>query len=112
MREWIPDAGEIIWVDLNPTVGHEQAGKRPALVLSPASYNAKTSLLLACAMTLEVNGYPFEVLMPNAKGAILADQIKCLDWRSRKVQPKEKAPTEVLQRVRELLAALLQIQPH
>ena len=112
MREWVPDAGDIVWVDLNPTVGHEQAGKRPALVLSPASYNAKTSLLLACAMTLEVKGYPFEVLMPNGKGAILADQIKCLDWRSRNIQRKEKAPSEVLQRVRELLAALLQIKTY
>ncbi len=112
MREWVPDAGDIIWVDLNPTVGHEQAGKRPALVISPASYNAKTSLLLACAITLEVKGYPFEVLMPDGKGAILADQIKCLDWRRRNVQPKEKAPTEVLRRVTELLGALLQIKTH
>jgi mRNA interferase MazF len=63
-------------------------------------------------MTLEVKGYPFEVLMPDGKGAILADQIKCLDWRSRNVQSKDKAPAEVLRRVRELLAALLQIQSH
>ena len=63
-------------------------------------------------MTLEVKGYPFEVLMPNGKGAILADQIKCLDWRSRNIQRKEKAPSEVLQRVRELLAALLQIKTY
>lgn len=110
MKGWTPDAGDVVWVDLNPTVGHEQAGRRPALVLSPAAYNAKTSLLLACAMTTQLKGYPFEVLMPDGKSAILADQIKCLDWRSRQVQPKEKAPKEVLQRVRELLAVLLQIQ--
>lgn len=109
VKEWVPDAGQTIWVDLNPTVGHEQAGKRPALVLSPASYNAKTSLLLACAMTLEVKGYPFEVLLPDGKSAVLADQVKCLDWRMRNVQPKDGVPDEVLQRVRDVLRALLQI---
>jgi mRNA interferase MazF len=94
---------------LNPTVGHEQAGKRPALVLSPASYNAKTSLLLACAMTLEIKGYPFEVLFPDGKSAVLADQIKCLDWRMRNVQRMGHAPDEVVKAVREILRVLLQI---
>jgi mRNA interferase MazF len=106
--EWIPDVGDVIWVDLNPTVGHEQAGKRPALVLSPAAYNAKTSLLVACAMTSEVKGYPFEVTMPDG-GIVLADQLKCLDWRMRNVERKDKAPTEVMAAVRSLLGKFLQI---
>ena len=108
VKGWVPAAGDVIWVDLNPTVGHEQAGKRPALVLSPSSYNDKTGLLLACAMTNQNKGYPFEVLMPDG-GVILADQVKCLDWRSRKTEPKGVAQPEVLQRVRELLRTLLQL---
>lgn len=107
---WVPDVGDVIWVDLNPTVGHEQAGKRPALVLSPAAYNAKTNLLLACAMTYEVKGYPFEVGMPDG-GVVLADQVKCIDWVMRKVQPKDKAPAETIKQVRELLGKLLQLYP-
>jgi len=108
VSNWVPNSGDIIWVDLNPTVGHEQAGKRPALVLSPSSYNAKTSLLLACAMSTEVKGYPFEVPMPDG-GVVLADQVKCIDWRYRNAQPKDTAPEDILRRVRVLLGTLLQI---
>jgi mRNA interferase MazF len=108
VKDWVPNAGDVIWVDLNPTVGHEQAGKRPALVLSPSSYNAKTSLLLACAMTTQVKGYPFEVPMPDGS-VVLADQVKCLDWRFRNASPKDTAPDDVLQRVRVQLGTLLQI---
>jgi mRNA interferase MazF len=108
VKDWVPTAGDVIWVDLNPTVGHEQAGKTPALVLSPSSYNEKTSLLIACAMTTQVKGYPFEVLMPDG-AVVLADQVKCLDWRFRNAQPKDVAPTEVLQRVKVVLGTLLQI---
>lgn len=109
-KEWVPDAGDVIWMDLNPTLGHEQAGKRPALVLSPAAYNLRTSLLIACAMTTAVKGYPFEVAMPDG-GVVLADQLKSLDWRMRKARRKRKAPAESLQRVRELLGKFLQITP-
>lgn len=109
VKDWVPDTSDTIWVDLNPTVGHEQAGKRPALVLSPASYNSKSGLLLACAMTLEIKGYPFEVLFPDKKSAVLADQVKCLDWRMRNAQPKGHAPDEVVQGVRNILRVLLQI---
>ncbi len=108
VKDWVPNAGDVIWVDLNPTVGHEQAGKRPALVLSPSSYNAKTSLLLACAMTTVVKGNPFEVPMPDGC-VVLADQVKCLDWRFRNAQPKDTAPDDVLKAVRVLLGTLLQI---
>jgi mRNA interferase MazF len=108
VRKWVPNTGDIIWVDLNPTVGHEQAGRRPALVLSPSSYNEKTSLLLACAMTNQAKGYPFEVPMPNG-GVVLADQVKCLDWRFRNARAKDRASEEVVELVRALLGALLQI---
>lgn len=80
VASWVPDAGDVIWVDFDPTVGHEQAGKRPALVLSPSSYNAKTDLLLACAMTLEVKGYPFEVAVPRCRrGACRPGQVHRLE---------------------------------
>lgn len=108
VSNWIPNSGDIIWVDFNPTVGHEQAGKRPALVLSPSSYNAKTSLLVACAMTSEAKGYPFEVPIPDG-GVVLADQVKCIDWRHCDAQPRDIAPEDVIGRVRVLLGALLQI---
>jgi mRNA interferase MazF len=108
VKDWVPSVGEVIWVDLNPTVGHEQAGRRPALVLTPSFYNAKTSLLLACAMTKEVKAYSFEVTMPDGF-VVLADQIKCLDWRFRNVKFKEVAPEEVVKQVRSLLGSLLQI---
>jgi mRNA interferase MazF len=105
---WVPNSGDIIWVDFNPTVGHEQAGKRPALVLSPSSYNAKTSLLLACPMTNQGKGYPFEVPMPDG-GVVLADQVKCIDWRFRNAQLKDTAPEDILRAVKVLLGTLLQI---
>jgi mRNA interferase MazF len=93
---------------LDPTVGHEEAGKRPALVLSPSSYNQKTGLVVACAMTTQKKGYPFEVDMPEG-GVVLADQVRCLDWRFRNAQAKDTAPTEVVKQVRVLLGTLLQI---
>lgn len=108
VADWVPDAGDVIWVDLNPTVGHEQAGKRPALVLSPSSYNGKTGLLVACVMTTGKKGYPFEVEMPDG-GIVLADQVKCLDWRFRNTHPKDTAPPDVVRRVLFLLGTLLQV---
>jgi mRNA interferase MazF len=107
-KAWIPEAGDVIWIDLDPTVGHEQAGKHPALVLSPASYNEKTSLVVVCAMTTKKKGYPFEVEMPDG-GIVLADQVRCLDWRFRRAQPKDTAPPDVVKQVRILLGTLLQI---
>ena len=98
----------MIWVDLNPTLGHEQAGRRPCLVLTPQSYNSKTSLVVACAMTNQRKGYPFEVHMPDG-GVVLADQLKTLDWRARRAKPKEVATPDVLQQVRALLGTLLEI---
>jgi mRNA interferase MazF len=81
-----PDRGDVIWINFNPQSGHEQAGHRPALVLSPASYNKKTGLMLLCPITSQIKGYPFEVLIPDGseiKGAILSDQVKSMDWQAR-----------------------------
>lgn len=108
-RRYVPDAGDIVWLEFSPQAGHEQAGHRPALVLSPASYNNKTGMMLCCPMTTQIKGYPFEVII-NAKdirGAVLADQVKNLDWRARKATPKGKASTEELDEVRAKIAALL-----
>src|SRR4051812_44260799 len=84
---YVPERGEAVWISLNPQAGHEQARRRPALVLSPASYNGKVGLALMCPITSQVKGYPFEVAIPTGlavAGVILADQVKSLDWRVRK----------------------------
>jgi mRNA interferase MazF len=85
---YVPDRGDVVWLDFNTQAGHEQAGRRPALVLSPAVYNGKTSLMVCCPVTNQAKGYPFEVPVAPAGGAklsgvILADQVRCLDWRQR-----------------------------
>jgi mRNA interferase MazF len=98
----------VAWIDLDPTAGHEQRGKRPALVLSPSAYNGITGLVIACAMTSKQKGYPFEVEMPDG-GIVLADQVRCLDWRVRNARRKETAPAEVVKQVRALLGTLLGI---
>ncbi len=92
-KMYIPDRGDVVWVDLNPTRGHEQSKTRPALVLSPKSYNKKTHLALMCPITSKVKGYPFEVLVAekNIQGAILADQLRSLDWSVRDVRLIQRA---------------------
>lgn len=84
--QYIPRRGDVVWLNLNPQAGHEQAGRRPAVVISPEKYNRKTGLAIFCPITSQVKGYPFEVILPDGlpvKGAILADQVKSLDWRIR-----------------------------
>lgn len=86
MNAYCPRRGDVVWISLNPQAGHEQAGHRPALVISPLAYHRKTGLALLCPITTQVKGYPFEVNVPdglNVSGAILSDQVKCLDWRAR-----------------------------
>ena len=83
---YVPEAGHAIWLTFDPQAGHEQSGRRPAVVLSPASYNLRTGLLLACPVTGQVKGYPFEVALPSGSsvsGVALSDQVKSADWRSR-----------------------------
>jgi|SRR5579862_2025807 len=83
---YVPARGDFVWLQFSPQSGHEQAGHRPAFVISPEAYNRKTGLALVCPLTTQVKGYPFEVAVPagqKAKGVILSDQIKSLDWRAR-----------------------------
>jgi len=107
---YVPDRGDLVWITLNPQAGHEQAGRRPAVVLSPASYNAKVGLAVLCPITSQVKGYPFEVLIPpgvSVTGAVLADQVKSLDWRARRADLIGRLPAavidDVLAKVRTLL---------
>jgi len=97
---YIPAQGDIVWLQFNPQAGHEEAGRRPALVVSPKEYNRKVGLALFCPVTSQVKGYPFEVLLPSglaASGAVLSDQVKSLDWRVRKAERLCTAPKEVVE---------------
>ncbi len=87
--DYIPERGDIVWLDFDPQAGHEQAGKRPAIVISPKTYNSKVGLALFQPITNKQKGYPFEVLLPNnlpITGVILSDQIKSLDWKKRQIK--------------------------
>lgn len=97
---WVPDAGEIVWLQFTSQIGHEQFGHRPALVLNPARYN-RIGLMLCCPMTTRIKGYPFEVLVEGTPDSVvLADQVKSLDWRARKAQYKGMVSASVLGEVR------------
>lgn len=110
MAAWVPDSGDIVWVNFDPQAGHEQAGHRSALVLSPARYNGLRGMMLCCPLTTKIKGYPFEVVISqNPPSAILADQIKNLDWCARKARRKGEVTAAVLADVRAKLKALLQI---
>ncbi len=105
-----PDRGHLVWVSLDPQSGHEQAGRRPALVLSPASYNRAVGLALFCPVTGRATGYPFEVPLPAGlpiAGVVLADHVKSLDWRSRRAEYIAEAPVEVVAEVVRRLGLLL-----
>jgi len=108
-KRFVPDAGDIVWLEFSPQAGHEQAGHRPALVLSPAAYNGKTGTMLCCPMTTQIKGYPFEVIIKakGVSGAVLSDQVKNLDWKARKAMPKGKASVDELDEVRAKVASLL-----
>jgi mRNA interferase MazF len=108
--QYVPDRGDIVWLQFNPKSGHEQAGKRPALVLSPGQYNGKVGLALLCPLTTKKKGYPFEVDLPQdlpVEGVILADQVKSLDWKARQATFICNAPDEVVQQVLEKVNLLL-----
>jgi mRNA interferase MazF len=92
---YVPARGDFVWLEFNPQAGHEQAGHRPAFVISPEQYNRKTGLALVCPIATQVKGYPFEVVVPQGlkvKGAILSDHIKSLDWRARRAAFIGRAP--------------------
>ena len=107
-RAFVPDAGDIVWLQFDPQAGHEQAGHRPALVLSPAAYNGKTGLMLCCPMTTQIKGYPFEVrIAGDTDSAVLADQVKSLDWRVRRAKLKGRISAAELAEVRAKVMALV-----
>jgi len=107
---YVPRRGDLVWLRFDPQAGHEQAGRRPAFVLSPESYNRKTSLFLACPITSRVKGYPFEVPLPGSSvisGVILADQVKSLDWRVRNAEYAGAVDESVIDEVVALVLPLL-----
>ena len=107
---YIPQCGDVVWITLNPQAGHEQAGRCPAAVLSPRNYNGKTGMAILCPITNQIKGYPFEVLIPadlSVAGAILSDQVKSLDWRSRNTELICSLPHETISEVLQKLITLL-----
>ena len=110
-RGYIPERGDLVWLRFSPQSGHEQAGHRPAFVLSPSTYNRKVGLALFCPITGKVKGYPFEVPINEAEagiqGAILSDQIKSLDWKTRKAKLIGRASQPVIEEVRARLLTLI-----
>ncbi len=107
----VPRRGDVVWIDFDPQAGSEQAGRRPAVVLSPTAYNDKVGLALFCPITRRIKGYPFEVRIPaglNVRGAILADQIKSLDWRSRNMRAMDFLPRKTVGEVLDKIGLLLE----
>jgi len=110
-RAYVPDRGDVVWIALNPQAGHEQAGRRPAVVVSPRSYNAKVGLGLFCPITSRAKGYPFEVALPAdlaVQGVVLADQVKSLDWRARRAELAGRLSDDTCAEVVGKLATLLE----
>jgi mRNA interferase MazF len=111
MSSYVPDRGDLVWLEFTPQAGSEQRGRRPALVLSPKSYNGKVGLALFCPITPKIKGYPFEVGLPNGSavsGVVLSDQLKSLDWRCRKATFIERAPADVIAMVTARVLPLLE----
>lgn len=107
---YVPERGDAVWISFNPQAGHEQAGRRPAIVLSPKSYNGKVGLCLLCPITSQVKGYPFEVVIPadsGVSGVALSDQTKSLDWRVRNAEFISRLPENVTIEVLKKLKSLL-----
>jgi mRNA interferase MazF len=106
----VPERGDVVWLTINPQAGHEQAGRRPAVILSRGAYNAKVGLALMAPITGRVKGYPFETLIPPGlpvSGAILSDQVKSLDWRAREAALSCQLPSSVVSEVLRKLKTLL-----
>jgi mRNA interferase MazF len=112
MAAYCPKRGDVVWISFSPQTGHEQAGHRPALVLSPSSYNRKVGLALLCPVTNQTKGYPFEVIVPlglKASGVILSDQVKSLDWQARGASFLCSLPDAVVREVLMKIGALLHV---
>lgn len=110
MPEYEPDRGDIVWINFNPQAGHEQAGRRPALILSPKDYNSKVGLAILCPITSKKKGYPFEVSLPKGSkisGVVLSDQAKSMDWKIRNTEFVFKLGTSLVDQVLQRLHTLL-----
>jgi len=110
-RPYIPDRGDLVWLNFTPQAGHEQAGRRPALVISAAAYNGKVGLAICCPVTTQVKGYPFEVALPaegKVAGVVLSDQVRSLDWQARRVEFAGKASEEVVRETLSKMSAIIQ----
>ena len=106
----MPRRGDLVWISLDPQAGHEQAGRRPAVVLSPEAYNGRVGLAILCPITSQVKGYPFEVAIPSGidvTGVILADQVKSLDWRARRAEYIATLPDETIIEALQKIGVLL-----
>lgn len=106
LESYVPKPGDVVWLEFDPQAGHEQKGTRPAVILSPMSYNAKTSMVICCPITNQTKGYPFEVAITDnseVTGVVLADQVKSLDWRARKAEYKGKLSAD---EIREILSKI------
>ena len=110
-KRYVPERGDVVWLQFDPQAGHEQSGKRPALVISPSAYNGRVGLALLCPITSQMKGYPFEVQLPaglKVQGVVLTDQIKSLDWRIRRAELVDEAPPSVLAEAVAKVRALLE----
>lgn len=110
VAEYVPDRGHAVWLDFNPQLGHEQAGRRPAVVISPIAYNQKVGLALVCPITNRAKGYPFEVALPKGlevMGVVLSDQLKSLDWRRRRAELICELPAALVEDVIKKIEPLL-----
>lgn len=108
VKKYIPDVGDVVWINCDPSVGNEHKKRRPAIILSPRQYNKLTSLCVCCPMTSKQKGYPFEVAVDN-DSVVLSDQVRSLDWVSRKAEYKSKIDTKILNEVKNKIFILLQI---
>ena len=109
-QQYVPRRGDAVWISLNPQTGHEQAGRRPAIVLSPETYNARVGLAILCPVTNQIKGYPFEVAIPpglDVAGVILSDQVRSLDWRARRAEFIAKLPDDTIIEALPKIGALL-----
>ena len=110
MGHYVPERGDIIWLNFSPQMGHEQAGHRPAFVISSSNYNRKTGLAICCPITNQIKGYPFEVILPEAskvRGTILSDQMKNLDWRVRGAKWIDTMPADITKEVTAKITAII-----
>jgi mRNA interferase MazF len=109
VRGYVPESGDLIWLNFDPQAGREQGGHRPALILSPAGYNERAGLALACPITSHVKGYPFEVPISTAelRGVVLVDHVRSVDWRVRGAKKAGRAPSRLMIEVRDKLSVLL-----